>query len=153
MKTKIFKFAYRVMVASLLIMMFVGCEKEEEVKPLVIQSHLLSKTYKVEFKLVSSKKTGDPELNGVFDCKIPAQNAGDTISLSKARVNFIYSFESNKVNGLYFKIKSLIPRGQYNYIATIIVDNAIVAMDSIDVRVVKDPSRAVINLQYVIEKY
>jgi hypothetical protein len=45
MKTKILKFAYRVMVASLLIMMFVGCEKEEEVKPLLHSYEISVKGY------------------------------------------------------------------------------------------------------------
>ena len=142
----------------LLIMTLIGCDvvKEDEVKPQLPPVKTLSKSYFVEFKFTSTKLTGDVWTNGVFDYNVATTlvddnyAANDTTSGNKYKINFEYSFESNKVNNLFFNIKNVIPRGtQYWYVATITVDENIVASDSIygGQYIGKE-----IHLNYVIEK-
>ncbi len=146
---------------TLLLLLFValvGCEiaKDEEVKPQLPKPKILSKSYFVEFKFTSRKLTGDVWTNGVFDFDAATTlvednySANDTTRGKQYKINYEYSFKSNKVNNLFFNIKNVITRfPNFWYVATISVDGNVVASDSIygGQHIGKE-----IHLNYVIEK-
>ena len=142
----------------LLFVALVSCEiaKEDEVNPQLPTVKTLSKSYVVDFKFTSRKLTGDVWTNGVFDYNVATTLVEDNYSLNDTasgqlyKINFEYSFKSNKVNNLFFNIKNVIPRfTDYWYVATIAVDGVVVVSDSIygGDRLGKE-----IHLNYVIEK-